>query len=130
MYFRGKVTNDKSPYNVNMLIAGLDPLKNEPQVFWMDYISSMVSVPFAAHGYSGYFCLAVFDRYWKPDMTLEEAKSVLQKCFHELKTRMVVNQSGYTIKQIDKRGITILDDKTLEPIRGTGVVEADVAMQD
>lgn len=75
----------------------------------MDYLGSMVKVPFAAQGYAGYFCSSVFDRHWKPDMTVDEAKDVLAKCVHELRTRLVLNQGEFLVKLIDKDGVKELE---------------------
>jgi 20S proteasome subunit beta 4 len=29
-----------------------------PSLFWIDHLSSMVELPFAAHGYASYFCMS------------------------------------------------------------------------
>ena len=79
-------------------------------MYWIDYLSSMVKLKFAAHGYASYFCMSTMDRYWKPDLSLEEAKILLKKCIQELQTRMVVNLSSFTVKVVDKDGIRQLDD--------------------
>ena len=41
-------------------------------------------VPYAAHGYGGFFTLATLDRHYKEDMTLDEAQDVLKKCIAEV----------------------------------------------
>ncbi|KAI9031156.1 nucleophile aminohydrolase [Hyaloraphidium curvatum] len=99
----------RNPYQVNLLLGGVDPKTSEPALFWMDYLGAMVKVPFGAHGYSAYFCSSVFDRHWKPDMNLDEAKDVLKKCIHELRTRLVINQGEFLVKMIDKDGIHVLE---------------------
>lgn len=45
------------------------------------------------------------DRYCKKDMSLEEAKDVLRKCFKEINTRMTVRVPVFKIKVVDKDGI-------------------------
>merc|ERR1719342_362506 len=60
-----------NPYMVNLLIAGYD--KNEGYgLYFMDYLASMMSVPFAAHGYGAYFVLSLLDRWYNVDMNKDE----------------------------------------------------------
>ena len=54
----------QSAYQVNMLLAGCDK-DTGPELYYMDYLASMVSLPFAAHGYGSFFSLSVMDRYYK-----------------------------------------------------------------
>jgi 20S proteasome subunit beta 4 len=89
---------------VNLLIAGYNP-QDGPELYWIDYLSAMTKAPYAAHGYAQFFCLGLMDRYYTPNMSVEEAKDLLRKCFHELKTRFIVNLPRYMIKVIDKDGI-------------------------
>ena len=42
-------------------------------------------MPYAAHGYGGFFTLATLDRHYKENMTLDEAKDVLKKCIAEVR---------------------------------------------
>jgi hypothetical protein len=52
----------RSPYTVNLLIGGFDTAENLPHLYWVDYLGTMASVPFAAHGYGSYFALGLLDR--------------------------------------------------------------------
>ena len=95
----------RSPYNVNILIGGCDVNGGgSPQLFWIDYLGSMVQVPYGVHGYGSYFCTATLDRHWQPDMNLEQAVEVLKKCFAELKTRFIVNIKEYSVQVIRNTG--------------------------
>ncbi|KAJ3091736.1 Proteasome subunit beta type-4 [Quaeritorhiza haematococci] len=98
----------RSPYNVNVLIAGTDPKTGIPELYWIDYLASMVKVPFAAHGYASYFCLSTMDRYWHENLTLEEAKALLRKCIEELKKRFIVSSSDFLVKVSDRDGIRVV----------------------
>jgi 20S proteasome subunit beta 4 len=90
------------------LVAGTDGKTEVPTLFWIDHLSSMCKLDFAAHGYASYFCMSTMDRYWKPDMTLAEVKLLLQKCLDELKVRFLANLPEFTIKLISKDGIKII----------------------
>ncbi len=52
-----------------MLIAGHDE-SSGPELYFMDYLASLVKVPFAVHGYGSFFSLSVMDRYYKPGVYL------------------------------------------------------------
>lgn len=52
------------PYQVNCLIAGYDK-DDGAGLYFLDYLSTMQKMNFAAHGYAGYFCYSLLDRHWK-----------------------------------------------------------------
>ncbi len=52
----------RSPYTVNLLVGGYDTAEKSPHLYWIDYLGTMASVPFAAHGYGSYFALGLLDR--------------------------------------------------------------------
>ena len=55
----------QTPYFVNLLLAGHDK-DTGPELYFLDYLASMIKLPYAAHGYGGYFILSVMDRYYRP----------------------------------------------------------------
>jgi 20S proteasome subunit beta 4 len=91
------------------MIAGTDPKTNTPNLFWIDHLSSMQKMNYAAHGYASYFCMSTMDRYWHPDLTRPEAIQLLKKCIHELKVRFVGNFPAFVVKVIDSQGIKTID---------------------
>lgn len=104
-YVRGELARflRRAPYQVNLLIGAVDASpeqKTEPSLHWIDYLGAMVKVNFGAHGYGAHFCLSIFDREWKPDMSLDEAKEVLKKCRAELDMRFLVRngQWAYSVR--------------------------------
>ncbi|KAH8553496.1 nucleophile aminohydrolase [Umbelopsis sp. PMI_123] len=99
----------KRPYSVNMLIGGYDTKTGKPELFWLDYLGAMTSLPYGAQGYGAYFCTSLMDRYHYPDMDVEEAKDLLRKCLEELKTRFIVNLPKFTVKLVNKDGITDIE---------------------
>nr|KAG5709609.1 hypothetical protein BaRGS_001659 [Batillaria attramentaria] len=52
------------PKFVNLLIAGID--EDGPSLYFLDYLASIIKVPFAIHGYGAMFTLSIMDRYYKP----------------------------------------------------------------
>mmetsp|Transcript_14904 Transcript_14904/g.38180 ORF Transcript_14904/g.38180 Transcript_14904/m.38180 type:complete len:215 (-) Transcript_14904:276-920(-) len=103
----------RNAYQVNLLIGGhgVDKEGNEkPQLYFMDYLAAFASVPFAAQGYGSYFTLSIMDKHFKEDMTLEEAKSLLERCIEEVRKRFMVQMPKFFVRVVDKDGIRRLDD--------------------
>mmetsp|Transcript_10758 Transcript_10758/g.12773 ORF Transcript_10758/g.12773 Transcript_10758/m.12773 type:complete len:194 (+) Transcript_10758:53-634(+) len=98
----------KSPYQVNLLLAGYDE-KVGPSMYYMDYLGSMHKMDFAAQGYGSNFTLSIFDKYYKKGMSLEDGKEVIQKCIKELKNRFLINAPNYIAKIVTKKGIEVIE---------------------
>ncbi|KAI7872598.1 nucleophile aminohydrolase [Spinellus fusiger] len=96
----------RHPYSVNMLIGGYDVKTETPELFWIDYLGAMVSLPFAAQGYGAYFCTSLMDRYYRPGMDLEQVKELMRQCIQELKTRFIVNMPHFKVQLVNKEGIS------------------------
>jgi 20S proteasome subunit beta 4 len=41
----------KKPYQVGMLLGGIDPITTKPSLYWIDQYASLASLPYAAQGY-------------------------------------------------------------------------------
>jgi 20S proteasome subunit beta 4 len=93
----------RTPYNVNVLIGGVDGC-GRGHLYWMDYLASMVQVPFGAHGYGAYFCTGLMDRLYKPDLTEEDAVELLRLCLVELKQRFIANLPCFHVKIVRADG--------------------------
>jgi len=96
----------QKPYYVDSLIGGWDK-EAGPSLYYLDYLSSMQQVPYACHGYAGYFCTSTIDRYYTPNLTLEEGLDIMRKCIHEINTRFLMNTPKFTVKIIDKDGVRV-----------------------
>lgn len=56
-YVRGELASSlrsRNPYNVNLLMGGVDPITGKPHLYWLDYLAALAEVPYAAHGYAQY----------------------------------------------------------------------------
>lgn len=107
-FVRGQLATSlrsRKPYNVNLLLGGVDPITHQPSLNWLDYLASLAPVPYAAHGYAQYYCLAILDKHHQPDMDLERGLEVLRLCTDELKRRMPIDFKGMLVKVITKDGI-------------------------
>jgi 20S proteasome subunit beta 4 len=97
----------KGPYQTNLLLGGFDEAAG-PSLYFIDYLAALAKVRFGAQGHCGNFVLSVFDREWRPNMTLDEGLEVIRKCIHELKTRFMISQPNFVIKVVDKNGIKVV----------------------
>ncbi|PIA15688.1 N-terminal nucleophile aminohydrolase [Coemansia reversa NRRL 1564] len=107
-FIRGELANalrSRRPHQVNLLVMGYDKNTNESSLYWIDYLSAITKVPFAAHGHCSYFVLSVMDREYKPDITLEQGFDIIKKCIAAVKMRFPINFTDYTIKVVDSNGI-------------------------
>jgi len=96
-------------YQVNMVLAG-----STGELYHIDYLGALQRVNYSAQGYSGHFVLGLLDRYWRPDMTLEEGIQLLNMCVREVQARLILNAPRYIVKTVSDKGINVL-----EPIEGT-----------
>ncbi|KIJ59883.1 hypothetical protein HYDPIDRAFT_170577 [Hydnomerulius pinastri MD-312] len=95
----------RNPYSVNLLLGGYDLADHTPNLYWVDYLGTVVEVPFAAHGYGSYFALSLLDRYHDPEASLEEGLATLRRCIDEVSKRLVVSPGNYKVKVVDKDGV-------------------------
>lgn len=64
-FVRGELARSlrsRSPYTVNLLLGGLDPVTEKPHLYWIDYLASLAPLPYAAHGYAQYVPWASYTR--------------------------------------------------------------------
>ncbi|XP_076292067.1 proteasome subunit beta type-2-like [Lasioglossum baleicum] len=111
----------RTPYFVNLLLGGYDD-STGPELFFIDYLASCVKVPYAAHGYGGFFTLSILDRYHKLDSTEEEAYNLMKLCVREIHKRLIVNLPNFKVQMISKDGI-----KELKPITTQSLAIEDAA---
>ncbi|PNF15952.1 Proteasome subunit beta type-2 [Cryptotermes secundus] len=114
----------RTPYFVNLLLAGYND-ETGPELYFVDYLASMVKVPYAAHGYGGFFSLSIMDRHHKSDMSQEEAYELMKKCVREIHKRLVVNLPNFKVQLINKDGIQDLPPITAKNL---SIEEASVPL--
>nr|ABM55422.1 proteasome beta 2 subunit-like protein [Xenopsylla cheopis] len=97
----------RNAYHVNMLIGGHDK-EGGPQLYFMDYLGACVSLPYACHGYGGFFSLSIMDRYYRSDMSQEEAYAIIKRCISEIHKRLIINLPNFKVVVVDENGIKYL----------------------
>lgn len=96
-------------------MAGYDD-HTGPELYFVDYLASMASVNYAAHGYGGYFSLAIMDRYHLDKMGREEGYEIMKKCVKEVHKRLIINLPNFKVQLIDKNGIHDMPDITAKQL--------------
>ncbi|TID27819.1 putative proteasome subunit beta type-2 [Venturia nashicola] len=107
-FVRGEVAKalrSRRPYNVNLLLGGVDPITGKPSLYWCDYLAALAKLPYAAHGYAQYYCLSILDKHHHPDIDLEQGLKIFRMCTDELKRRLPIDFKGMYVKIITKDGI-------------------------
>merc|ERR1712046_27707 len=99
----------RTPYQVNLLIAGFDSETGKPELYFMDYLASMIKTNFAAHGYGGFFTTALMDRHYRSNMNKEEAYKLMIECVKEVQKRLILNLPNFAITIVDKDGVSKMD---------------------
>jgi 20S proteasome subunit beta 4 len=107
-----------TPYSVSLFIGGYDQTEG-PSLYYMDYLATSVKVPFGVHGYGSFFTLSCLDRYYKEDMSQDEAVTLLQRCINELSTRFIVSWPVFKVKVIDQKGVHDLPEMKPTPAADT-----------
>ena len=78
----------------------------QPHLYWLDELGSLQQIPYGAHGLGSNFCWSVLDQGFQQDMTLDEAIHLMKECFHQLRTRYLINSpQPPCIKVVDVHGI-------------------------
>ena len=99
----------RSPYNVNLILAGYDPVAG-PKIYYMDYLASMLDMPYAVHGHGSYVTVGVLDSQYDPAMNVDEALVLLKNCVKELQKRFLINFDRFVVRIVNKDGIEQLPD--------------------
>mmetsp|Transcript_34714 Transcript_34714/g.109636 ORF Transcript_34714/g.109636 Transcript_34714/m.109636 type:complete len:205 (-) Transcript_34714:208-822(-) len=107
----------KSPYQVNSLIAGYDE-ETGPSLYFLDHLATLNKQNTGSHGYGGMFMLSLMDKWWRPNLELEEALEIIDKCILEVRSRLVVAPPNYVVKCIDKDGIRVVKNVVNMDITG------------
>lgn len=101
--------------NFSIKLCSYDP-NDGPELTFIDYLASAKSVNYAGHGYGAIFASSIYDRYWHPKITQDEAYDVLKKCVVEIQKRLVINLPNFNVSVVDKDGVKNLDPITAKSL--------------
>ncbi|TKR63510.1 hypothetical protein L596_027328 [Steinernema carpocapsae] len=102
-------------WRVDLLIGGFDDVEKKPFLGSVDYLGNGLSEqPFLFRGFSGRFCYAIMDKFYRKDMNEEQAMETMKKCLGEAKKRFMASLPNFSIVKVDKNGIQHMADVELE----------------
>lgn len=107
------------PNLVNLIMGGYDPAGKKMALYFMDYLGTLADVSYTAHGYGSFFVLSILDRYYRPDMTREEAEELLEKCIAAVQERLIINLPSFSYYFIDESGFSERQSVTIQPVKKT-----------
>lgn len=70
----------------------------------------MSELPFAIHGYGQFVSTSIMDRFYRPDMSRDEAVDLMRKVVSEIHKRLIISMPAFKLIAIDKDGINNLPD--------------------
>ncbi|CAM9458013.1 unnamed protein product, partial [Ascophyllum nodosum] len=99
-----KLRKQGSGQAVTALLGGWDEIASKPELFWLDALGALQSIPFGAHGLASRFALSLLDNGYREGMSLDEARDLMQACFRQLDKRYLVSSVGFSMKVVDRHG--------------------------
>ncbi|XP_053960996.1 probable proteasome subunit beta type-2 [Anastrepha obliqua] len=100
----------RTPYQVNMMIAGYDEKSQKSALYFIDYLANSVEVKYSGQGYGAMFCQSIFDREYKKGLNKDEAYKILEHCVKEIQKRLVINQKNFKVSIVNKDGVASMPD--------------------
>jgi hypothetical protein len=77
-----------------------------PKLFWIDQYGSLQNLRYGSHGFGSNFALSILDQRYRSYLSREEAISLIQECFRQLRQRYVINSpNNPRIKCVDVYGV-------------------------
>lgn len=95
----------RSPYSVFPILGGYDLKEQCGKVYWLDYMGAGVEVMYGAHGYGESFAIGYLDRHHRYEMNREQAVELVKEAINAIQTRLILSQSKFELKLIDKDGV-------------------------
>lgn len=96
-FVRGELARSlrsRKPYQVNLLLGGVDPVTEKPHLYWIDYLASKAEVPYAAHGYAQYVQTLVVAE--QPLLTGPDSTAYLSLTQRKRKTPICLSKGGWS----------------------------------
>ena len=92
------------PIKVKVCYAGVDE-DGTPSLYTVDEYGCLMKPDHIAQNYAMYFSLAVFDKYWNPDLDRDGIIDLVKKTITVLNRRFMLQQHRFLIKIATKDGI-------------------------
>lgn len=96
----------KGPYQCDLLVGGMSPDGSEAKLYWIDYLGTLIEVDKGAHGICAHLLYGLMDKFYREDMSIDDALKLVQMCINELATRFLITQREFLVKTLTKDGIS------------------------
>lgn len=119
----------RNSFLANLVLGGYSTNARDQeraQLYSIDYLGAMISANVVAHGFCQFFALAIGDRLWKENMSVEEGLIMLQTIVNEIGKRMAAYPHCMFVRIIDAQGIRVLENMYPEKIQISKPIEADL----
>jgi len=93
------------PFIVQMLVGGID--ETGPHLYQVEWFGDHIEEKYAVTGSGSYMAIAVLEQGYRPDMSIEEAKDLLQRAVSASIARDAFSGEAVDIAVITAEGITI-----------------------
>ena len=119
----------EKPNLVNLIMGGFDPSSKKASLYYMDYLGALADVEYTAHGYGSLFVLSILDRFYRSDMTRQEAEGLLEKCINVVQERLAINLPSFSFYFIDEMGFSERSCFTVQPAKKSTENPPDAVME-
>lgn len=100
----------RSPSQVFPIVGGYCYQEKRCQLFWMDYLGSVIEVTYGANGFGEAMATGFLDRHHRSNMTKEQAIECVKGALDAITTRSMISQKIFHMVMVDKDGIHDLPD--------------------
>ena len=97
----------RDPQLITTVMAGIDKRNGESFLGWSNSHGLKVETNWFASGFGNYFCTVLLDNNWRPDMSYEEAKELIEQCLTVMFWRDKLGHITIQIGNVTKGGSTI-----------------------
>jgi 20S proteasome subunit beta 4 len=114
----------RGPYQVDVLIGGVDAKTKQSSLYWIDYLGTLQKVNYGCQGYCTQFCLSIMDEQYNANvkMTKDDAIRIIQMCINEIQKRFLPQQKHFIIKCME---YDMENTATTSTTAGTSDVDVD-----
>lgn len=97
--------NDFNPYYNSTVIAGHE--NGEAVLASVDLFGTLIKKDYVVTGFAKHFGMALIANEWNPDLSAEECKQILKKCFEVIYLRVCHSLDQIQFAVISKEGVDI-----------------------
>ena len=98
--------NKQNPYYNNFIVAGFE--NGQAHLSSIDLFGTHIKKDWVAAGFSKYFGLALIANHWNADLSMEECKKIIHKCWTVIYERDCHSVDELQFACVTERGVEVL----------------------